>query len=92
MFCSPSFVGKMEVCRVPEELRVMHTFAFFTVEPFNNGRYALEEFPQSMTQVGGLSWTWFSEVGCERNNANGSALPCSLASGSVGNSILLSTF
>lgn len=45
MFCSPSVVGKMEVCRVPEELRVMHTFAFFTVEPFNNGRYALEEFP-----------------------------------------------
>lgn len=28
-------------------------------------------------RVGGLSWTGFSEVGCERNNANCSAFPLS---------------
>lgn len=70
---------------------MMHRFAFSTIGSFKNDRYALEEFPQSMAQVGGFSWTWFSEVGCETNNANCSALPCPLTSGWVGNNVLPSS-
>lgn len=97
MFYSYSFVGKMGVHHlcIYSSLR----FAFLTVQPSSNGRYALEEFRWQMARVGGLSWTRFSEVGYEgnneelnRNNANCSALPCSSTPRWVGNNVLPFTF